>query len=192
MKILFESTSGKQTTKEFKTISEAKQFVIKNKSNIKYGQIMEGPLGSGSLNPIKGLKRLKRGFDKKKEYNELNNIKYSPKRTIVRRIQELLDEISHDESTKYNANMNRYVCKVDEYGYYIDKEHPNIWSNARDIDDGDKKRSIKFTNKKYGDKLYMPKLTKYIEKHHSLPSDEQLRAYLANIIDNRYKQNFDK
>ena len=31
MKILFESKSGKQVLKQFKTISEAKSFVIKNK-----------------------------------------------------------------------------------------------------------------------------------------------------------------
>ena len=31
MKILFESVNGKKGTKEFKTLSEAKSFVIKNK-----------------------------------------------------------------------------------------------------------------------------------------------------------------
>lgn len=38
----------------------------------------------------------------------------------------------------------------------------------------------------------MPKLTKYLEKHHSLPSEKQLRSYIEGLIDTRYKQNLDK
>ena len=41
MKILFESISGKKVEKSFKTLNEAKSFVLKNKKAIKEAQIME-------------------------------------------------------------------------------------------------------------------------------------------------------
>ena len=65
MKILFESVNGKKGTKEFKTLSEAKSFVIKNKNVIKEAQIMEGPLGSGGWTPKKAFGQFKKGMNKK-------------------------------------------------------------------------------------------------------------------------------
>ena len=53
-------------------------------------------------------------------------------------------------------------------------------------------RVVDFDSEKYQNKIYMPKLTKYLEKHHSLPSEKQLRSYIEGLIDTRYKQNLDK
>lgn len=38
----------------------------------------------------------------------------------------------------------------------------------------------------------MPKLTKYIETHGSLPSINQVREYMRKLIEKRYEQNLEK
>lgn len=44
-------------------------------------------------------------------------------------------------------------------------------------------------SEKYKNKIYMPKLTKYIEKHESLPSNNQVYNYMKALIEKRYENN---
>ncbi len=193
MKILFESKSGKQVLKQFKTISEAKSFVIKNKEVIKNAQIMEGPLGSGSLNPIKGLKQLKKGMDKKANYKKIDGVKDSFNKDVRMYILDILNDIGNKDN-----NFNLYGCGLDKHGWYIVGGNVANGSmiadgpNIRRMDDDGMGRTVEFDSEKYKNKIYMPKLTKYLEKHHSLPSEKQLRTYIEGLVDTRYKQNFEK
>lgn len=188
MKILFEAVNGKKGTKEFKSLSEAKSFVIKNKNVIKEARIMEGPLGSGGWTPKKAFGQFKKGMDKKSEYRKnINGVKDS----FDKQVEDYILNILYDIAKKDN-NFNAYSLGVDKHGYYIGGIKFGSDYSTRKMDDNGLDRRVNFKSDKYDYKVYMPKLTKYIEKHHSLPSEKQLRAYIENLIDTRYKQNFDK
>ena len=187
MKILFEAVNGKKGTKEFKTLSEVKSFVIKNKNVIKEAQIMEGPLGSGGWTPKKAWNQFKKGMDKKANYKKIDSVKDS----FGKEVNDYIHNILHD-ITKKDNNFNAYGLGIDKHGYYIGGINLGSDYITRNMDDDGLNRLVNFKSDKYDRKVYMPKLTKYIEKHHSLPSEKQLRAYIENLIDSRYKQNYEK
>lgn len=156
-------------------------------------QVMEGPLGSGSLNPIKGLKQFKKGLDKKANYKKIDGVKDSFNKDVRMYILDILNDIGNKDK-----NYNLYGCGLDKHGWYIVGANVANGSmmadgpNFRRMDDNGASRVVDFDSEKYKNKIYMPKLTKYLEKHHSLPSEKQLRNYIEGLIDTRYKQNFDR
>lgn len=189
MKILFETYSGKKVTKNFKSLNETKAFVQRNKAFIKEAQIMEGPLGaknSALLHPIKAIHNLKKGLGKEFSYRE----RYGQEDSFNHEIADYIVKILH--SITQNEEGNSYSVGYDKYGFFIAGEDYTGWQNLRTMYDDGIERNIGMNNEKYGHKIYMPKLTKYIDTHKSLPSEKQLRNYLENLIDTRYKQNLEK
>lgn len=187
MKILFETYGGRKIQKRFTKLKEAKEYVLRNKAFIKEAQIMEGPLGSGGWTPKKAFGQFKKSIDKKANYRKINNVKDS----FSKQIKDYILNILHDIA-KSDDNFNSYSLGIDKHGYYIGGITLFSDYSTRDMDDNGLNRQVNFKSDKYDYKLYMPKLTKYIEKYHSLPSEKQLRTYIKNLIDTRYKQNFNK
>ena len=185
MKILFESVNGKKGTKEFKTLSEAKSFVIKNKNVIKEAQIMEGPLGSGGWTPKKAWNQFKKGHEKMANMRNTDKTKDSYDNNIF----DYLVHIASDAGKDFG--LNYFGAGRDKHGYYISSITP-AFKKFEDEDNADRVRQVNSESEKYGRKIYMPKLTKYIETHDSLPSIKQVREYMRKLIEKRYEQNLNK
>ena len=161
MKILFESKSGKKVEKTFNTLTEAKTFVLKNKKAIKEAQIMEGPLGSGGWTPKKAYNNFKKGREKYKSFDAEMNVKDSFNNRIIDYISSILKEIAKKE-----GDSNRYVCGYNKHGLFIDSG----WYDAhaiRDMNDPDEgsSRAVSFDSEKYEGKVYLSKLTQYVNKY---------------------------
>ena len=189
MKILFETYSGKKVNKQFQSLKECKQFVQRNKAFIKEAQIMEGPLGaknSALLHPIKAIHNLKKGLGKEFSYRE----RYGQEDSFNHEIADYIVKILH--SITQNEEGNSYSVGYDKYGFFIAGEDCIGCQNLRTMYDDGMERNIGMNNEKYCHKSYMPKLTKYIDTHKALPSEKQLRNYLGNLIDTRFKQNLEK
>lgn len=188
MKYAFKFQGNQYVHYEF-LANEVEKYILSQTKE----QVMEGPLGSGSLNPIKGLKQFKKGLDKKANYKKIDSVKDSFDKDVRMYILDILNDIGNKEK-----NYNLYGCGLDKHGWYIVGANVANGSmmadgpNFRRMDDNGASRVVDFDSEKYKNKIYMPKLTKYLEKHHSLPSEKQLRNYIEGLIDTRYKQNFDK
>lgn len=186
MKILFEAVNGKKGFKEFKSLKECKCFVLKNKKVIKEAQIMEGPLGSGGWTPKKAYNQFKKGHEKVSNINQIEKIKDSYNKRIQTYLIHLVAEIAEEiGGVHYDFGIG-----YNKHGYYIFATNP-AYIGMKD-EESDYIRNVNALSDKYNKKIYMPKLTKYIETHKSLPSEKQLKSYLTSLINNRYKQNLEK
>lgn len=195
MKILFESKSGKELTKEFKSLKEAKRFVLRNKKVIKEAQIMEGPLGSGSLNPMKAIKKAGKSI---KNYMDNKNIANEPKdasnRSRLQILNSILRRVIRNEKMEdlHHAKIN-YNSK----GFYIDinSVRPPLHDIRFGTGNTDKnvdgyKINVNAISDKYGEEIPLSKLTLYIKKHDGkLPAERQLYVYFKDSIEKRYNVN---
>lgn len=151
--------------------------------------IMEGPLGSGGWTPKKAISNLKKGYNNKKELNDINNVRDSHNKKIMNYLEDIMKSINMSA----NWGNNIYTCGMDKHGFYIQGKHvPSPLNTSREAyklyygdDDYEK---VSFNSEKYGNKIYMTKLTAYVKKNKSLPSKSQLLKYINNLIETRYNQ----
>lgn len=186
MKILFEAVNGKKGTKEFKSLKECKCFVLKNKKVIKEAQIVEGPLGSGGWAPKKAIGQFVKGRKKLNDKIDTDKVKDSYENNIFDYLVKIASDAGKDVGIKNNFGAGR-----DKHGYYIGSLMAGF-KKFKDEDNNGRTRYVNAESEKYGRKIYMPKLTKYIEIHGSLPSINQVREYMRKLIEKRYEQNLEK
>lgn len=182
MKILFESVYGKKVEKSFDTLVEAKEFVLKNKKAIKEAQVMEGPLGSGGWSPKKAFHNFKKGHERLGNLRDIDKTKDSFGNNISDYIATVANRVGRE------IDMPYFGCGRDEHGYYI----VCLVKGYKKFDDdeyADKKRRVSLESNKYKTKIYMPKLTRYIEEHNSLPSLNQMKEYMKKLVEKRYENN---
>lgn len=147
------------------------------------GQIMEGPLGSGGWTPKKAYHNFKKGHERLKNLQAMDKTKDS----FGNHIHNYLADIA-SEAGKSIGMKNSFGVGRNEKGYYI-----GCFTNGyKTFNDEDQARQVKFTSEKYDNLIYMPKLTKYIENHESLPSRNQIFDYMKALIEKRYENNLNK
>ena len=185
MKILFESINGKKGTKEFTSLNEVKSFVMKNKNVIKEAQIMEGPLGSGEWTPKKAWNKFKKGLEKMSNMRKTDKMRDSFDNSIFYCLGYIASDIGKD------IGLKGLGVGIDKHGYYISSIMP-VFKNFEDEDNTNVTKIVNSESEKYSREIYMPKLTKYIETHKSLPSCKQVREYMRKLIEKRYEQNIEK
>lgn len=183
MKILFESKSGKKVEKTFNTLTEAKTFVLKNKKAIKEAKIMEGPLGSGGWTPKKAYNNFKKGYERFNNLQKMDKTKDSFGQNIFNYLTAIVGNVGKDMEMTNTFGIGR-----DEKGYYIFADD-YAYREFKDDEYENKERVVSPYSEKYKNKIYMPKLTKYIEKHESLPSNNQVYNYMKALIEKRYENN---
>lgn len=183
MKILFESKSGKKVEKTFNTLTEAKTFVLKNKKAIKEAQIMEGPLGSGGWTPKKAYHNFKKGHERFNNLQKMDKTKDSFGQNIFNYLTVIAGNVGKDMEMSNTFGVGR-----DEKGYYIFSDD-YAYREFKDDEYENQERVVSPYSKKYKNKIYMPKLTKYIENHESLPSNNQIYNYMKALIEKRYENN---
>lgn len=189
MKILFESKAGKKVEKTFNTLTEAKTFVLKNKKVIKEAQIMEGPLGSGGWTPKKAYNNFKKGYERFNNLQKMDKTKDSFGQNIFDYLTAIVGNVGKDMKMTNIFGVGR-----DEKGYYIFADDyifsdGNAFRKFKDDEYENQERVVSPYSEKYKNKIYMPKLTKYIENHESLPSHNQVYNYMKALIEKRYENN---
>lgn len=148
--------------------------------------IMEGPLGSGGWTLKKALSNLKKGYNNKKELNDINNVKDSYNKKIMNYLEDIMASINRSNIWWDNI----FTCGMDKHGFYIQVKYSylNNSGDAYKIYDDEDYKKVSFNSEKYGNKVYMTKLTAYVKKNKSLPSKSQLIKYINNLIETRYNQ----
>ena len=183
MKLLFETVNGKKVLKEFENGTLAKNFIIKNKDKLSKAQIMEGPLGSGGWTAKKAYNNFKKGRKRLGNLQKMDKTKDSFGQNIFDYLTVIAGNVGKDMEMTNVFGVGR-----DEKGYYIFSDG-YAFRKFKDDEYESEERLVSPYSEKYKNKIYMPKLTKYIENHKSLPSNNQIYNYMKALIEKRYDNN---
>ena len=144
---------------------------------------MKKYLGSGKWSFKKLLHNFKKGRERFNNLQKMDKIKDSFGQNIFNYLTVIAGNVGKDMEMTNTFGVGR-----DEKGYYIFSDG-NAFRKFKDDEYENQERWVSPYSKKYKNKIYMPKLTKYIENHESLPSNNQVYNYMKALIEKRYDNN---
>ena len=144
---------------------------------------MKKYLGSGKWSFKKLLHNFKKGRERFNNRQKMDKIKDSFGQNIFNYLTVIAGNVGKDMEMTNTFGVGR-----DEKGYYIFSDG-NTFRKFKDDEYENQERWVSPYSKKYRNKIYMPKLTKYIENHESLPSNNQVYNYMKALIEKRYDNN---